>query len=134
MDGLTFSEASYMLSTVISELYQEHSYLLDSPAFNAYDKNTFSKIASGITNPLELKDSLFFLTRMMQKHYGKPVILLIDEYDVPIAKANTHGYYQEMLNLMKGIMQALKDNPALRLAVITGCLKIAEREHFHWNQ
>ena len=90
VDGLTFSEASYMLSTVISELYQEHSYLLDSPAFNAYDKNTFSKIASGITNPLELKDSLFFLTRMMQKHYGKPVILLIDEYDVPIAKANTH--------------------------------------------
>ena len=119
-----------MLSTVISELYQEHSYLLDSPAFNAYDKNTFSKIASGITNPLELKDSLFFLTRMMQKHYGKPVILLIDEYDVPIAKANTHGYYQEMLNLMKGIMQALKDNPALRLAVITGCLKIAKESIF----
>ena len=130
VDGLTFSEASYMLSTVISELYQEHSYLLDSPAFNAYDKNTFSKIASGITNPLELKDSLFFLTRMMQKHYGKPVILLIDEYDVPIAKANTHGYYQEMLNLMKGIMQALKDNPALRLAVITGCLKIAKESIF----
>ena len=130
VDGLTFSEASYMLSTVISELYQEHSYLLDSPAFNAYDKNTFSKIASGITNPLELKDSLFFLTRMMQKHYGKPAILLIDEYDVPIAKANTHGYYQEMLNLMKGIMQALKDNPALRLAVITGCLKIAKESIF----
>ena len=130
VDGPTFSEASYMLSTVISELYQEHSYLLDSPAFNAYDKNTFSKIASGITNPLELKNSLFFLTRMMQKHYGKPVILLIDEYDVPIAKANTHGYYQEMLNLMKGIMQALKDNPALRLAVITGCLKIAKESIF----
>ena len=55
---------------------------------------------------------------------------MIDEYDVPIAKANTHGYYQEMLNLMKGIMQALKDNPALRLAVITGCLKIAKESIF----
>mgnify|MGYP000631657015 CR=1 FL=1 len=61
------------------------------------------------------------LTRMMQQHYGKPVILLIDEYDVPVAKANNNGYYSEMLDVMKGLMQALKDNRSLHFAVITGC-------------
>ncbi len=66
----------------------------------------------------------------MQQHYGKPVILLIDEYDVPVAKANSHGYYNEMLDVMKGLMQALKDNQSLRFAVITGCLKIAKESIF----
>ena len=70
------------------------------------------------------------LTRMMQQHYGKPVILLIDEYDVPVAKANNNGYYAEMLDVMKGLMQALKDNQALRFAAVTGCLKIAKESIF----
>ena len=60
----------------------------------------------------------------------KPVILLIDEYDVPVAKANNNGYYDEMLDVMKGLMQALKDNQALRFAVVTGCLKIAKESIF----
>ena len=131
VDGLTFSEASYMLATVISELYQEHSYLLDSPSFNAYDKNTFSKIASGITNPLELKDSLFFLTRMMQKRYGKPVILLIDEYDVPLDKAFQNGFYREMVSLIRGLFgMALKTNDSLQFAVLTGCMRISKESIF----
>lgn len=66
------------------------------------------------------------LTTMMQSYYAKPVILLIDEYDVPVAKANNNGYYNEMLDVMKGLMQALKDNQALQFAVVTGCLKIAK--------
>ena len=70
------------------------------------------------------------LTRMMQQHYGKPVILLIDEYDAPVAKANNNGYYAEMLDVMKGLMQALKDNQALRFAAVTGCLKIAKESIF----
>ena len=74
------------------------------------------------------------LTRMMQQHYGKPVILLIDEYDVPVAKANNNGYYAEMLDVMKGLMQALKDNQALRFAVVNGLLENCEGEHLHGNQ
>ena len=70
------------------------------------------------------------LTRLMWQQYGKPVILLIDEYDVPVAKANSNGYYEEMLDVMKGLMQALKDNQALCFAVITGCLKIAKESIF----
>ena len=62
--------------------------------------------------------------------YAKPVILLIDEYDVPVAKANNNGYYAEMLDVMKGLMQALKDNQALQFAVVTGCLKIAKESIF----
>lgn len=57
-------------------------------------------------------------------------LLLIDEYDVPVAKANNNGYYNEMLDFMKGLMQALKDNQALRFAVVTGCLKIAKESIF----
>ena len=58
------------------------------------------------------------------------MILLIDEYDVPVAKANNNGYYKEMLDVMKGLMQALKDNQSLSFAVVTGCLKIAKESIF----
>lgn len=67
---------------------------------------------------------------MMQNYYKKPVILLIDEYDVPVEKANNNGYYAEMLDTMKSLMQALKDNQALKFAVVTGCLKIAKESIF----
>ena len=69
--------------------------------------------------------------KMMQAHYGKPVVLLLDEYDVPIAKASANGYYDEMLKVIKTMMStALKDNPALQLAVVTGCLRIAKESIF----
>ena len=68
---------------------------------------------------------------MMQSYYEKPVILLIDEYDVPIAKASNNGYYKEMLEVIKGMLStALKDNSSLKFAVITGCLKIAKESIF----
>lgn len=70
------------------------------------------------------------LTRAMWAYYGKRVVLLIDEYDVPVAKSNSHGYYLEMLDVMKGLLQVLKDNQALDFAVITGCLKIAKESIF----
>ena len=66
----------------------------------------------------------------MELYYEKPVILLIDEYDVPLAKASEKGYYSEMLDAIKGIMQVMKDNDSLELAVITGCLRIAKESIF----
>lgn len=69
--------------------------------------------------------------QMMQAKYGKPVILLLDEYDVPLAKASSNGYYTEMLEVIKPLMStALKDNPALQMAVITGCLRVAKESIF----
>lgn len=70
--------------------------------------------------------SLYILSEFLSRHYNKNVIILIDEYDVPMARATSNGYYKEMLEIMKGFMQALKDNSYLKLAVVTGCLKIAK--------
>lgn len=130
VDGLNFSSAYEMLRSVIEELCVEHEYLLENSKITDYDKQSLKRILEKQAVETEIKNSLQLLTRMMQIYYGKPVILLIDEYDVPVAKANMHGYYKEMLDLMKGIMQALKDNSALGFAVITGCLKIAKESIF----
>ena len=130
VDGLDFSEAYGMLCSVISELCIAHQYLIDSDQVDDYDKAAIRALSEGKADAIEVKNSLQTLTRAMSAYYGKKVILLMDEYDVPIAKASSHGYYQEMLVVMKGIMQALKDNKSLKLAVVTGCLKLAKESIF----
>lgn len=130
VDGLNFNSAYDMLTLVISELYKKHLYLLDSDKLDSFDKEIVKQLIQGTASTKDMKGSLMLLTRLMYQQYGKPVILLIDEYDVPVAKANRNGYYEEMLDVMKGLMQALKDNQALCFAVITGCLKIAKESIF----
>ena len=130
VDGLNFNSAYDMLTLVISELYKKHLYLLDSDKVDSFDKEIVKQLIQGTASAKDMKGSLMLLTRLMYQQYGKPVILLIDEYDVPVAKANSNGYYEEMLDVMKGLMQALKDNQALCFAVITGCLKIAKESIF----
>ena len=130
VDGLDFTGAYDMLTWVISELYKKHRYLLDSDRIGTSDKEIAKQLEWGQASLKDTKGSLLLLTRMMQQHYGKPVILLIDEYDVPVAKANSNGYYAEMLDVMKSLLQALKDNQALQFAVVTGCLKIAKESIF----
>lgn len=130
VDGLNFNSAYDMLTLVISELYKKHLYLLDSDKLDSFDKEIVKQLIQGTASSKDMKGSLMLLTRLMYQQYGKPVILLIDEYDVPVAKANRNGYYEEMLDVMKGLMQALKDNQALCFAVITGCLKIAKESIF----
>ena len=130
VDGLDFTGAYDMLTWVISELYKKHRYLQDSDRIGTSDKEIAKQLEWGQASLKDTKGSLLLLTRMMQQHYGKPVILLIDEYDVPVAKANSNGYYAEMLDVMKGLLQALKDNQALQFAVVTGCLKIAKESIF----
>ena len=130
VDGLDFAGAYAMLAAVIADLYKQHLYLLQDDKINSFDKQTMQAILAGKAEEQDIKGSLLLLTRMLREHYGKPVILLIDEYDVPVAKASSNGYYEKMLDIMKGLMQALKDNSALQLAVITGCLKIAKESIF----
>ena len=130
VDGLNFQDAYDMLTVVLANLYKNHMYLLESDKINPFDKEIITHIMSGDASVKEIKDSLALLTTTMQEYYGKPVILLIDEYDVPIAKASAKGYYAEMLDVVKGLMQALKDNDALRFAVVTGCLRIAKESIF----
>ena len=130
VDGLNFESAFGMLQETITDIYGDHLYLLDSPRISSYQKEIMDRILRKTASEEEIKASILLLTKLMQAHYSKPVILLIDEYDVPIAKASANGYYDEMLDVMKGILQALKDNDALRFAVITGCLRIAKESIF----
>lgn len=128
--GSCFKDAYSMIEAVIAELYKQHIYLLENPEMMVYDREIFDRIAGKKASGEEIKNSLLFLTRLLGQYYGKTVILLIDEYDVPLAKASDKGYYEEMLYVIRGILQALKDNPFLRLAVVTGCLRIAKESIF----
>lgn len=130
VDGNDFLTAYSQLAYEIGALYKEHDYLLESPVLGEEEKKLFWQIKERKTGKIEVMRSLQILSQLLNKHYKKEVILLIDEYDVPIAKATSNGYYREMLEIMKGLMQALKDNPSLRFAVITGCLKIAKESIF----
>lgn len=134
VDGLDYASARDMLRSQIARLCNEHSYLADSPSVNENDRKEFIQLADivdGKPTDTMLKTSILLLMRMMQAHFQKPVILLLDEYDVPLAKASANGYYPQMLELMKSLMStALKDNSTLRFATITGCLKIAKESIF----
>lgn len=130
VDGLNFQKAYDKLTGVISDRYKEHLYLIECDKLDSFTKETYCQVASQKATQGVIENSLLNLTRMMQTYYGKPVILLIDEYDVPLTKASDNGYYREMLDVMKGIMQVVKDNSALKFAVITGCLRIAKESIF----
>ena len=131
VDGLNFKSAYEMLEVTIAEFCQSHSFLLESEKIVKEQKEVFQRLKECKASKTELKNSLELLTRMMQAHYGRPVILLLDEYDVPIAKASSNGYYKEMLEVMKAMLgSSLKDNPSVKFAVITGCLKVAKESIF----
>ena len=131
VDGLNFDSAYDMLSVTIADLYKEHLYLLDSDKINEYDKEIIKRIVENRATVTEVKKSLYTLIKAMKMHYGSPAILLLDEYDVPIAKASSNGYYVEMLDIIKALMStALKDNTSLKFAVMTGCMRIAKESIF----
>ena len=130
VDGLDIAKAYDKLSAIVADLYKEHLYLTESEKVDSFSKEMYCQVASQKASQGTVENSLLNLTRMMQAYYGKPVILLMDEYDVPLTKASDNGYYKEMLDVMRGIMQAVKDNEALKFAVITGCLRIAKESIF----
>jgi len=125
-----------MLGTSIADICKKLSNITDSELVNQADIDVFNRLMYQKAEEQDIKNSLKTIMRMMKAVYGKKVILLIDEYDVPLAKAsekNTakNGYYSKMLDVIKGIMStALKDNEFLQFAVITGCLRIAKESIF----
>lgn len=131
IDDLRFESAKVKLGICMSDLYKWHTYLLESTKISDDDKIAFRRIESRQANDEEVQNALYNLMRMMHAHFGKQVIMLMDEYDVPLAKANENGFYGEMLNIVKGLMnKTLKTNPFLKFAVITGCLRIAKESIF----
>ncbi len=130
VEGLNFQDAYGQLLYEIALLYQEHAYVLDGASMSEPEKQLYRRLMNREADRTDVLRSIEFLTQVLHKYYGRKVILLMDEYDVPVAKANTNGYYQEMLDVMKGLMRALKDNASLQFAIITGCLKIAKESIF----
>lgn len=131
IDGRDFSIAYERLQGQLVEIFKKFDYLLKSDLVNEEDKRVFSLIKSENANQGQVSRALSVLMSMLAAYYGKPVILLLDEYDVPVAKANLNGYYREMLDVIKGMLStALKDNPSLQFAVVSGCLRITKESIF----
>lgn len=129
--GESFEDAYGLLQSIISQLYVEHAYLEKCAEIDESYKEIFARLKRRQGNKTDVQISLRILMRMMQIYYGKQVILLIDEYDVPMAKAGAKSYYNEMLNVIGTMMsQALKDNTSLKFSVITGCLRISKESIF----
>lgn len=131
IDGLTFSTAYQQLAYEIGLLFEKHKYLLTDEKIGPAKKELFERLKNRSASEVEVSRSIQFLLQLMTQHYGKSAILLLDEYDVPLAKASSNGYYKEMLEIIRAIMiTALKDNPSLCFAVITGCLRISKESIF----
>ena len=129
--GGDFSSAYGMMKFVIASLCRDHTYLLDSEQVLREDKEIFERLSYQKGTTEDMQGALFTLMRMMSAHFGKSVILLVDEYDVPLAKASDRGYYREMLDVIRVFLgMAWKSNPCMEFAVVTGCLRIAKESIF----
>ncbi len=131
MKGLIFDEQIEQFTFLISNIIKEHHELLKSDKLDEVDKNKLEKYRSGESTITEIKNSLLFISRCLKRHYDQKVIILIDEYDVPLQSAYLHNYYDEMTNFMGGVLSSvLKTNDSLEKGILTGCLKTAKESIF----
>ena len=136
VDGLTFEKAKYRLTEIIVKEARKFDFLLKSDILSSYDKDVYKAIVDrkdgkySIDNE-SLSSVLNTLSQLLYTYYHKKVIVLIDEYDVPLDKAFQKGYYKEMVDLIRGLFsQVLKTNPYLYFAVLTGCLRVSKESIF----
>lgn len=136
VDGLSYQGAAAALRRVIGTEALRFSFLLNSSALGESEKELYKALIRVEDGKYMMKDELFVdslrtLSQLLSKHYGKKVVLLIDEYDVPLDKAFQGGYYEEMVSLIRNLFgNVLKTNPDLQFAVITGCLRISKESIF----
>lgn len=136
VDGLTFDSAKDRFIQLIGNEAQRFRFLLDSDKLTEDDKNIYRALISLHDGKYMMEEEVFIsaikaLSRLLSIHYGKKTIIMIDEYDVPLDKAFTHGYYKEMVSLVRGIFgEALKTNDFLQFAVLTGCLRVSKESIF----
>ena len=131
INGATYEEARRFLIKTINEEARRLSVLSDSTELDETDHELLTQLKKKEMTNDSLVYSIRELTELLEKHYGRKVIVLIDEYDVPLAKANENGYYDEMVLLIRNLFEnALKTNNSLKFAVLTGCLRIAKESIF----
>ena len=137
VDGFAYRNAYEMLCATIGNEAMKFQYLMDSTKLTDREKEQYGLLIKGGDRiPFEMDEvtltgSLKTLSLLLEKHHGKQTVLLIDEYDVPLSKASEHGYYKEMAMLIRKLFeQVLKTNESLKLAVLTGCMRISKESIF----
>jgi len=131
IDALNFERAFRMGARAVRRAASKVQYLLESDALSESDKLEYQSLLDSNMDESTFCDSLRILSEMLEKHHNTKVILLIDEYDVPLAKAYANGYYDQMISLIRSLLgEALKTNSSLKLAVLTGCLRISKESIF----
>ena len=131
VDAATYEEAFDQLVDIMNNNAAEFSFLQNSDSLTDYEKKRFIKLLDDQMNQKIMGSSMLWLTKLLEKHYNKKVVVLIDEYDVPLAKAHENGYYDKMVLLIRNMFgNVLKTNNSLAFAVLTGCLRIAKESIF----
>lgn len=136
VEGLTYEEAFEAFVRIMGKEVNRVSFLADSDKLTQIEREQYKGLTIMKNGRLafdkeKLISSLQLLSQLLYKHYGKKVVILIDEYDVPLDKAFQNGYYNEMVSLIRGLFgQALKTNEFLQFAVLTGCLRISKESIF----
>ena len=131
IDAWNYEMAFEMAVQIMKRVPAKVQYLLESNALSEQDKAEYRKLLDDNMSEAVFCNSLRVLSELLEKHHGTKVILLIDEYDVPLAKAHANGYYDQMISLIRNLLgEALKTNNSLKLAVLTGCLRISKESIF----
>ena len=136
VDGLTFEEARYRLTELIAKEAERFGFLADSDRLTENEKKMYQALTAlsdgrYTMDELLLVSAIQTISQLLYRHYGQKIILLMDEYDVPLDKAFQHGYYREMVSLIRGMFgQVLKTNDFLYFAVLTGCLRVSKESIF----
>ena len=139
VEGLTFEGAFIELAKVVFELASKFTFLIESKNLSNLEKEQYVKLIDTklqeslptVQTSSLIKSSLLQLTQLLYKHYNKKAIVLIDEYDVPLAKASVRGYYNQMVDVIRGMLgSVLKTNSYLEKAVLTGCLRVPQESAF----
>ncbi len=136
VDGLTFEEARYRLIELIAKEAERFGFLADSDRLSENEKKMYQALTAlsdgrYTMDELLLVSAIQTISQLLYRHYGQKIILLMDEYDVPLDKAFQHGYYREMVSLIRGMFgQVLKTNDFLYFAVLTGCLRVSKESIF----
>lgn len=127
----TWSDMVEKFRFLLSDLYDQYAYLMEVPGFSRAERRYFQRIHDGLESPVEMEEALRRLMDMMKRYHQQPVVLLLDEYDIPVQQAWEHGFYDECMAFMRNFLSpALKTNPSLDFAVVTGVLRIAKESIF----
>ena len=131
VDAASYQEAVVQLVEIINQSAASFQFLQNSGRLTDYEKERFCKLLDDDMNMKIMSSSMLWLTKLLEKHFNRKVVILIDEYDVPLDKAFQHGYYDEMVSLIRGMLgSVLKTNDSLQMGVLTGCLRITKESIF----